>query len=201
MANEVLDVFLFNNKLRFSEIEKILKIRSNKLAYYLRDLVDRGILRKEGEFYRLSESSEFLIPYLSEKRSPLPVILICIGNSKRCFLYSRGKRPFKDKLSLPGGRLIVNESISNATKRIMKEKFGIDAKLEKINSISLEHVKKSGKIVHSFLLIFVLAKTKRKIALVDVEKNRSKIIASDYKLIKNCSKGKEVELKTIYSRD
>jgi ADP-ribose pyrophosphatase YjhB (NUDIX family) len=184
MEEKILQLFVFNEKLKFSEIESLLKIRSNKLAYHIKQLVKKNVLAKEKEYYGLSETAEFLIPYLSEKKSPLVVILIRIGNTRRCFLYKRGKRPFKDKLSLPGGRLLVNEKISDAVVRIMKEKYNISAKLEKINSISHEFVvKKNKKIVHSFILILVSAKTKDKIDLIEIKKNKSRIILSDYKII------------------
>ena len=188
MENKILDLFLYNNKLKFSE-----------LAYHLKELVKKNILIKKEDCYLLSETAEYLIPYLSDKKAVLPVILIHIGDKNKAFLYRREKRPFKNYLSLPGGRLLIKESIKQATKRIMKDKFNISVEFKKIKSISLEHVKKSDKILHSFLLIFVLAKTSEKIKLTDTNKNKLKIILSDYKLIKN----KEADLrkiKTIYSK-
>lgn len=196
MENKILDLFLFSNKLKFNEIEKQLKIRSNKLAYHIKNLVKKGILNKNGEDYSLTETSEHLIPYLSERKAVLPVLLIMIGNKDKCFLFLRKKRPYSGKLSLPGGRLLIGESIEEATKRIMKEKFSVDAKLRHINSISLEHVKKSNKILHSFLLIFVSASAN--IGLMEVSKNKRKIISSDYKLIK--SKPGKIKINTIYSK-
>jgi len=184
MEKNILELFLFNHKLKFSEIEKQLKIRSNKLSYHLKNLVKKGILEKQEETYQLSKTSEHLIPYLSDKKSPLPVLLVHIGNKKQSFLYKRQKRPFKDKLSLPGGRILLNESITQGVKRIMKEKFNINAKLKKINSISLEHVGTKNKI-HSFFLILTTATTKDNITLTNIEKNKAKIISSDYKLLKN----------------
>lgn len=221
MEKEILDLFLFNNKLKFSEIEKKLKARSNKLAYHIKNLIKRKILQKENNFYSLSETSDYLIPYLSEKKAVLPVILIHLGSKNKVFLYKREKRPYKNYLSLPGGRLILGESINQAVKRIMKEKFSINTKLKKINSISLEHVKKpqnssqkvqnfgsrkskdflgNNKIIHSFLLIFITASTKDKIVYMDINKNKAKIISSDYKLIKN-NINKKINIRKIFSRD
>lgn len=195
IENNILELFTLNEKLKFSEIESLIKIRSNKLAYYLKNLIKKGILEKSGELYRLSETAENLIPYYSEKTSPLPVVLIRIGTNKECFLIERGKRPFKDKLSLPGGRLLVNESISEAVVRIMKEKYGIAAKMIKTNSISIEFVKRDNKNMHSFLLILVSAKTKGKINMQNVEENKKRIISSDYQLI--TSKDEEIKIKTF----
>jgi ADP-ribose pyrophosphatase YjhB (NUDIX family) len=196
MEKRILDLFLFSNKLKFNEIEKLVKIRSNKLAYHLKNLVKKNIINKEGEYYSLSDASEYLIPYLSEKKAPLPVVLIMIGNAKKCFLYIRKKRPYAGKLSLPGGRLILGENIDDAVKRIIQEKFKVDAKLTRINSVSLEHVRKNNKIVHSFVLFFVSAEAKS-LALVDVNKNKKNIISSDYKLIK--SKPEKIKIQAINS--
>ncbi|MFH1365732.1 MAG: NUDIX domain-containing protein [archaeon] len=196
---KILRLFLYHNKLKFNEIEKLSGLRSNKVSYYLKKLIEKKIIKKKGEFYSLTESSELLIPYLSEKRAVLPVVLIAIKQGKRIFLYKREKRPYKDKISLPGGRILLGESIKNAVKRIMKEKFNINAALEKINSISMEHVKKDKKIIHTFFLILVSAKTKDKVEYTDVIKNKSKIISSDYNLIQNDLK-KEIKIKNIFSR-
>ncbi|MBM3234228.1 NUDIX domain-containing protein [Candidatus Pacearchaeota archaeon] len=198
IEKKILRLFTEKEKLKFSEIEKLLKIRSNKLAYYLKNLIKKGILEKQNENYRLTETAENLIPYFSEKTSPLPVILIRIGNNKNCFLCKREKRPFRDKLSLPGGRLLVNESIKEAVKRIMKEKYNINAELSKIISVSLEIVKRKSKKMHSFILILVEAMTKNKVKLESAAKNRKNIISSDYKLI--ASKPKEIKIENFYTK-
>lgn len=195
---DILKLFQYHQKMKFSDIEKALKVRSNKLAYHIKNLTKKGILIKEGKYYILSESSEYLIPYLSEKKAMLPVILIHIGKNKKGLLFLRKKRPFKDKLGLPGGRPLTGESISNSVQRIMKEKFNINAKLNQIHSISLEHLKNknSAKNIHSFLLIFVSASTKDKITLTNLEKNKPSIITSDYLLIKK-DLNKKIDIKTI----
>ena len=77
----------------------------------------------------------------------------------------------------------MGETIPQATKRLMQEKFNINCEFKKINSISLEQVKKGNKIIHSFLLILISAKTKDKILFTNVVKNKKNIITSDYKLI------------------
>ena len=194
MENKILELFLCNNKLKFSEIEKSLKVRSNKLSYHLKNLVKKNILTKKQDCYELSETAEHLIPYLSDKRAVLPVVLVHIGNKKEAFLFVRNKKPFKGMLSLPGGRLLVNESIKHAAERIMKEKFNVKSDFKKIVSVSLEHVKKQN-IIHSFLLILVSASAN--LDLTNVNKNKSKIIPSDYKLIKK--PGSEIKISTLIS--
>jgi len=75
------------------------------------------------------------------------------------------------------------------------KKYKINATFKKVNSISLEKVKKNNKLLHSFLLILVTATTKDKISLTNT-KNKSKIISSDYKLIIN-DLDKEIKVKNI----
>ncbi len=199
MENKILSLFSYNHKMKFNEIEKEIKIRSNQLAYHLKNLIEKEIIEKDKEGYKLADNFEYLIPYLSDKNSILPVILITIRNKKNIFLIERNKRPFKNKLSLPGGRILLGENIHKATKRIMKEKFNINCKLEKTNSVSLEHVIKNKKTIHSFLLILVTAKTNDKIRFYDIAKNKSKIISSDYKLLKK-DINQEIKIKNIFTR-
>ena len=196
--DSILRLFLYNYKLKFNEVERLLKQRSNKIAYHIKNLVKRGILEKKEGYYFLNDNSEYLIPYLSDKSSVLPVILICIGDSKKAFLFKREKRPFKNLLSLPGGRLLLGESIEKATSRIMKEKFNLDVKFKKINLILLEHVIKNNKILHSFLLIAINAKTKDKLELTDIKDNKKKIISSDYNIL-NSRTGK-ININTIKTK-
>lgn len=196
---EILKLFQYAEKLKFSDIERSLKVRSNKLAYHLKNLTKKGVLTKENDHYKLSESSEYMVPYMSSKESFLPVVLILIGDNKKAFLHRRNKRPYKNMLSLPGGRILLGESLETASKRIMKEKFNIDIKFQKLNSISFEQTKKEGKIVHSFILFLVSAITKDKVEFSDVVKNKSKAIPSDYKLITE-DFNKETKIQTIFSR-
>lgn len=197
---DILPLFQYNQKLRFSDIERALKVRSNKLTYHLRNLTKKGLLSKEGNYYLLSESSEQMIPYLSDRKAITPVILIKIGDEKSCFLYLRQKRPFKDKMGLPGGRQLLSESIPQATKRIMKEKFNVDVKFEQIHSVSLEHIIKNRKVIQTDIIIFVSVTTKEKIHFINIDKNKKKIIASDYYLIKNDS-NKHINIKTLTTKE
>ena len=195
---EILKLFQYAEKLKFSDIEKALKVRSNKLSYHLNNLTKKGVLKKEGEYYKLSESSEHIIPYLVEKKSPLPVVLILVGDKEKAFLYKRIKRPYKNFLSLPGGRILIGEGLEDASKRIMKNKFNAEVKFKKLNSVSFEQVKKSKEVVHSFILFFVTVATKDSLELTEVEKSKKKIISSDYKLITKDSE-KETQVPTIFS--
>ena len=141
-----------------------------------------------------------LIPYLSEKKAVLPVVVIMIKQKGEVFLVEREKRPFKGKLALPAGRIILGERIQESVTRIMKEKYFINAEIKKTCSLSLEQVKDEGKIVHSFMLILVIAKTKDKLVYSDPKKLKNRIIKSDYELIINDSK-KNLKIKEFNTKD
>jgi len=197
MEKDILKGFLYNDKLKFNEIERATKMRSNKLAYHLKKLIAKGLVFKEGDNYLLSEKEERIIPYLTERQAVLPVVVISIAKGKKeFFLPLRTKKPYKNLLGLPAGRILVGEKIEDSVERIMEQKFHVSAKLEKINSVSLEHVKRKDNIIHSFLLIFVSASTKDRLDYINIEKNRKRIITSDYWLLKNKN---QLNLDTIIS--
>jgi ADP-ribose pyrophosphatase YjhB (NUDIX family) len=198
MGNKIVEAFLYNDKLKFSEIEKLTNLRSNSLAYHLKNLEDEKVIIKEEGNYSLSSDFEHMIPYVSDKQAVLPSVLIAIGKGDNFFLHVRKKKPYKDILGLPAGRLLVGEKIGDAVRRIMKTKHRIDAKLNHINSISLEHLRKNGKIIHSFLLILVSASTKDGLQYIDINENKNKIIKSDYWLLKNDLQSKS-KINTINS--
>jgi predicted transcriptional regulator len=95
MEEKILKQFLYHKKLKFNQIEKGIGVRSNKLNYHLQKLVAKGILLKTESTYELSETAEHLIPYLSDKKQALPVLLIHIGNQDEAYLIKRNKRPYK----------------------------------------------------------------------------------------------------------
>ena len=184
MEDSILKLFLYDKHLKFSEIEKKLSSRSNKISYHLTNMVKEGKLIKENELYSLSENNQKLIPYLTDKNSVLAILLIAIEKDNKFFLIKRNKRPFKnDKWCMPGGRLIVGETISQATKRIMLEKHNLKCKYKKVNSVSLEHVKDNKKVIHSFMLIFVSAVTKDKLDYKKIDKLKNKMVESDHYLL------------------
>lgn len=180
---KIIELFVFHKKLKFNEIEKLSSMRSNKIDYYLKQLLKEGVLKKKDKEYFLSESAESLIPYVSLKQAAIPVILIKIQQGNKVFLYKRTKRPYQGKLSLPGGRIIVGEDLIGATSRIMKEKHGLTVKFKQVDSISFEHLIKSKKIINTFFLICVSAECGDNLTLVSLNKEKKNIIPSDYKLI------------------
>lgn len=199
MEKSILECFLYAEKLRFSEIEKRVGVRSNKLSYYLGKLVEAGVLGKEDEFYFLSESSLKMIPYVSDKDAVMPVVLVAIEKEGKVFLVERKKRPFLGRLSLPGGRMVQGENFEEACVRIGR-KFGVSVKFEKVCSVSLEHVGNGEERVHSFLLILVKAGSRDSLEYVDFTKKKELIVGSDYLLMER-DLGKSLDIESFETLD
>ena len=202
-----MECFLCESRLRFSEIERGVGVRSNKLSYHLGKLVSEGILMKDSDEYILTEEGEKEIPYVSDKRFVMPVVLVAIERDGRVFLIDRKKRPFFSKLSLPAGRMIQGEGFEDAVKRIGK-KFGVRCEFEKVCSVTLEHVTKVGsqklgvgsRKLHSFLLILVKARTTSELEYVDIVGRKGEIIGSDYQLLREDLE-KEIFVKSLETLD
>ena len=197
MEEKIINLFAYDEKLSFNQIKNKLKIRSNKLAYWLTKLVKTQILTKEKGAYALSESTEHLVPYLSKNKSMLAVVLIHIGNRTKALLYERKKRPYKGLRALPGGRILIGESPQDAAKRIMHTKYNLLIKKPRIQNILIEHIKKKKVPLYSFLLIIITAEITEPAQLTNLEENKRTIIPSDYQILTR--KGKEQKLDTIIS--
>src|SRR3989339_32945 len=92
---EIFKLFLKSNKLKFAEIEKLLKIRSNFLAYYLKNMQKDELIDKKGDYYCLNKNAEKYLPVLSQINDvgPLPVILVGLINENKILLMKGKIRP------------------------------------------------------------------------------------------------------------
>jgi 8-oxo-dGTP diphosphatase len=211
---EIFKLFLESNKLKFNEIEKCLKIRSNMVSYHLTSMVKEGILIKKGEHYLLTEHAEKYIPLFSDifgtTVNPLPIILVAVVNKDKILLIKRNKRPYKDYWSMIGGKLLLHEDIKEAAVRQIKEKTGLDAKFVSLNNIMHERVEGSGIVKHSFILLFTKISVRKTIfretksgelKWFNIKNLKSeKIIPSDYWLIKN-SLNKKITIPRLYMHE
>jgi ADP-ribose pyrophosphatase YjhB (NUDIX family) len=196
---KIFTLFTKNSKLKFNEIEKAIKIRSNMISYYLDQMKKEGILQKKGDYYSLTNDAERYIPTLTHllenEVSPLPVVLIALTNKNKILLIKRNKRPYQNYWSMIGGKIKLKESFEEASIRHIFEKTGINAKFKQIKSVFHEHVTKDNQIKHSFILFFIQMTTTEekfkesehgKLKWFEIDKLKQKeIIPSDFWLIKN----------------
>ncbi|MGV8150624.1 MAG: NUDIX domain-containing protein [Candidatus Woesearchaeota archaeon] len=193
---KIFELFLDRFRLKFSDIEKEVKIRSNKLSYHIDSLKKSGLIEKSGEYYILTSKAEGYLPIISGKSKdassigPIPIILCAITSKDRVLLIKRTARPYKNYWSLIGGKILLHEDIKSAALRKAKEETGIDCEFKSLNAILHEHVETNGKIKHSFILFFVKLHPKKVKSAegkwFDINKIKNEeIIPTDYYLIKN----------------
>ncbi|MBU1259961.1 NUDIX hydrolase [Patescibacteria group bacterium] len=192
-------LFLENDKLKFNEIEKALKIRSNMVSYHLEQMIKQCLLEKKGFYYYLTKKAERYLPIIphiiGQELSPLPIVLVALLNKDQLLLIKRKRRPYKDYWSLIGGKMLLEESFQETSKRLIKQKAGIHAEFESVNSVLHERVEGDNIIKHSFILFFTKMNTKTKkikesehgkLKWFKIDKiDTKKIIPSDLWLIKN----------------
>lgn len=196
---EIFRLFLNKAKLKFSEIEKALKIRSNKVSYHLEQMQREGLLYKKDNYYFLTKTAERYIPVFQhitgEELSPLPVNLVAVTNKNKILLIKRNKRPYKSYWSLIGGKMRFEEVFADSSLRLAKEKTGLQSKFVSVNSVMHELVEGDGILKHNFILFFTKVKAEQNsfketehgqlkwFNIKDLKKE--KIIPSDLWLIQN----------------
>lgn len=155
---QIFKLFLEHNRLKFNDIEKAIKIRSNMIAYHIECMQKDNLLEKRGEYYHLTKDSEKYIPIFShvvgEELSPLPVVLVAIVRKNKLLMIKRTKRPYKDYVSLIGGKMRLEESFVDTSLRLTKEKTGLDGKFISFNAVMHERVVSDDAVKHSFILFF-----------------------------------------------
>ena len=196
---QIFKLFLENTKLKFNEIEKALKIRSNMVSYHLERMQEEGLLKKEDDFYYLTKKAERYLPIIKqvigEELGPVPVVLVALMNKDKILLIKRSKRPYQNYWSTIGGKMKMEENFEEAAKRVVKEKTGIDADFDSTCNILYERVEDDNIVKHSFIHFFIKMATKdtdlkiseygelRWFNIKDLDKE--KVIPSDLWLIKN----------------
>lgn len=169
---QIFKQFLDKTKLKFNEIEKELKIRSNMVSYHLTQMQKEGLLQKKGDFYSLTAAGERYLPIFSHvigaELGPLPVVLVAVMNKDKqrgkvqeeILLIQRNKRPYKNYWSMIGGKMKLEESFADTALRLVKEKSGLNGKFISINSVLHERVEGEGMVKHSFILFFTKVEVK-----------------------------------------
>ncbi|MEM3154731.1 MAG: NUDIX domain-containing protein [Candidatus Woesearchaeota archaeon] len=161
--HRIYGLFLKSKRLRFSDIEKALGIKTNVLAYHLNNMAKKGMLQKEDDEYMLTAHGEKLLPFFAHITQQLtggclPVVLAAIIKDNQILLLKRKRRPYQGYWGLPGGKLHLEESIEECAVREVKEETGLECKFSHIAAIVHERVKENSVFKHAFLLFFVLLK-------------------------------------------
>jgi ADP-ribose pyrophosphatase YjhB (NUDIX family) len=202
---QIFTLFLDKYKLKFSDIEKKLSLRSNMVAYHIEQMQKEGLLQKQGIFYSLTREGEQFIPHFSQVSGrtlmPMPVILVAPVKGGKVLLVKRNKRPYKDYWGLPGGKMLFAETFADACDRQLRE-HSIVGKFLSLNAIVQERVEEKNTFKHSFLLFFVKAQVKSSEGrwFTKAELKREKIIPSDKWLLEHKLSAK-VDVKSVVMQE
>jgi ADP-ribose pyrophosphatase YjhB (NUDIX family)/predicted transcriptional regulator len=208
----IIELFARNFNLKFNELEKLCSIRSNELSYHLKNLVEDGILKKDGDNYLLTSKGETITERIShftgKEVGHMVVVIVAVTKGKQILLIKRDKRPFQGYWGMIGGKTRFSESIPDAVEREVEEETGIkiNKKTVKVRSVLLERVKTNQGISHGNILILTEAKPINNINLSNEhlgwfelsELKNNKLILSDLWMIDNfIKKHKEVKIPHI----
>lgn len=154
----IFELFTKKHELRFSDIEKSIKIKSNHLNYHLKKMIEEGLLEKGEKNYKLTKEAEKIIPFLAhitgKEQGPLTIITAAILNGDEICLLKRNKRPYKDYWGLIGGKVMMSESIKECALREVREETGLDCKFEKLVCVLNERVIEDEEVKHAFNIFF-----------------------------------------------
>ncbi|MFA6089030.1 MAG: NUDIX domain-containing protein [Candidatus Woesearchaeota archaeon] len=161
---KIFELFLEKSRLKFSDIEKKLNIRSNMIAYHIESLKKEGIIKKEKEFWKLTKEYEKMIPFHSNisnmELGCNGVVLVIVTNKNKILLIKREKKPYKGYWSIFGRKLRIPESIKDASINCIKHEAELDVKFNKICGVLHERLKENEEYKHAFIFILTKAETK-----------------------------------------
>ena len=198
IKQQIFELFFSQSKLKFNEIEKQTKVRSNLLTFYLKNLIKDKILQKSGEYYTLTLAAEKMFLFyrqMSEGDGKLPVMLVAIRRKDEILLLQRDQRPYKGYFSLPGKKMCLSETIQEAAIRCAKEETHLDVRFKRLCGVVHERLKEDNAFKHSFIFFICLVEpvagtlTKtRVLKWVGITQMEGRIIPSDIWMIKKMLK-------------
>lgn len=154
--------FVREKQLSFTALAKLSATRTNHAAYHLAALVQDGIIRRVARGYALTAPGQRVLVTLGKTQSecPLPVVLVAAEREGKIAFIRRVERPYAGRQSLPGGRLRLDETLTQAAIRLAKEKAGLEVMPFAVGSVAVERLIATDGLAHGFLLVVVRCKVR-----------------------------------------
>ena len=171
----------------YSDLYKVLDLRSNLFDYHLRTLLKQNLVLKSNKKYRLSSIGQSISPYLDIEKQPIIAVLLAIAKGGNVALVKRSKHAYHRHWAIPGGKIKFGENAEDAAKRICKKETGLEPRSVEYMATIQEIVSESGAGKHHF--IFLLYKVKaegelKNAKLFPLSKLPRKIVPSDIKMLR-----------------
>lgn len=130
----ILHVLLFRPDARFAELQKASELASDHFNFYLKQLVDEGLVVKNGvgAYHLTQKGKEFANRFDTDERKVerQPKVAVClwvIDDQGRMLTQQRLKQPYFGYWGRPTGKIRWGETIVEAAARELMEESGLEA--------------------------------------------------------------------------
>lgn len=144
LKNKILNTLMFKEETLYSELEKITD-NHDLFNYHLKDLINKGLVEKENNKYRLSISGRQTVALMEEdgkyqkqyKVGMFINLIRKVNGKKQILLYRRLKHPHFGYVGSVSCKLTWGSSLTENLKRELFEELGIE--LVKYEIIGVNH--------------------------------------------------------------
>lgn len=158
----ILDKLVYADYLRNRDMRPP-NVESNLYQYHLLQLQKEGFVEKTENGYRLSARglayADRHSTTLKKTRSQpkLITVLFVVNDKNEIFLQPKLRQPFKDSLSLPSGKIHLDETIFEAAQRELHEKVDKHLTIDNLEHIGSAHftVKQSGFVISDYIALLI----------------------------------------------
>ncbi|MBI3032631.1 NUDIX domain-containing protein [Candidatus Woesearchaeota archaeon] len=137
---------------------------SNKFAYHLKQLEQKGLVEKTEKGYQLTQKGKQYVPYLKsqtgkEWKGPLICIALVVIDEKRnqVLMFQRGKQPWLGYCGFHGGKIDSSEYILESAERCLKEETGLSAGTFSLKGIFSSKTYEQKKLSYNHQLFVIKA--------------------------------------------
>lgn len=149
-----------HTKARYRDI-KPEDVEGNHFMYYLKKLLEAGVITKSDSWYHLSPAGKRYADSLSLKtlqpriQPKIVTLVICTNSKGEVLLYKRSREPFIDLVGFPYGKIHLGETVQKSAERELKEKTGIRATLKHAGDAYIAVYDKKDLISHMLAHVLV----------------------------------------------
>jgi ADP-ribose pyrophosphatase YjhB (NUDIX family) len=170
IEQQILKKLMYNKGMSYNRLRD--EVPSNKFAYHIGKLVDKGVIKKATqetatgtqEVYELTSEGIHLVSSIDgqeivQKKRPIVCTFVMGYQDGKLLLNRREKQPFMDYVGVPGGKVEFGSLLPKEAAREFLEETGLVA-----GKLELRHItnyrtydKATGELTHHVIGFFFLA--------------------------------------------